>query len=422
MHKVISGRVRGLMTALAHLASVKPRHRRWIPMVAGLAIAAGPVIASAPSASAGTGTLCNLAACGKDEPVTPASTPASTYLAAWMPLMKAQEPLVEAAQRIIAARGSGFTSASISVPDQMVTVYWKGEPARVARVMAQIRATGIKVVVHPARYSKAEQQARAQRIMAMAGQYRAKAEIVGVVLPGDGNGLTVKVQRTATAPAMTRLQEQAARDFRPDVHVVAGSAPTPTNRFDDQVPHWAGARMIEQYTGVQCTSGWPIQRISDGRTFIITANHCHGTTWWAPDTPGYGSADANWKFGDVWASDTEQDAEIIRSFVLGPQQGETYDGGVAPGTDSSLPIANANYLQIPGMSVCQSGSMTGVHCGLIVGNEQEADQIPGENYYSVESVINAQSNVNTCNGITWGRGDSGGPIFTCAVPELAQWL
>ena len=334
-------------------------------------------------------------------------------LASWTPFLKAQIPVDEAAQRIVKAGGAGFTSVSISVPERTVAVYWKGEvPAAVTQVMKQIRRSGIQVVIHAANYSHIEQVARARNIMAAQNRYLAQgAEIVGIVLPGDGGGLHVKIHRTSAAPTMLRLQTQATSDFGSEVKVVDGIAARPTDRLLDAAPHWAGARMVNTANLEYCTSGFPVTR--NGSQYILTARHCGSYDWWAKKSPDFTSQYSQYEFGRTSSYiDTSDDAELVNATVLGPLQGYTYDGGVSAGTDFSDPIAGAATLNIGGLSVCQSGSSTGVHCGLVVANYQEWDAVGNSGFSALENPISGTS--STCSGLAWGTGDSGGPLFTLA--------
>jgi hypothetical protein len=215
----------------------------------------------------------------------------------------------------------------------------------------------------------------------------------------DGSGLDVEVHPASATPKALSTSQLAAQ-LGPDVGVVVSAPTTPTDRFNDYSPHWAGARMIRGDGASLCTSGWPVRRNSDGRTFILTANHCAGSTWWAANHLNDSYNNYTYKFGDVWDHYTNGDAETIRSVV----GGDTYDGGVAIGTEFNKPISGSALGHVNGLGVCQSGSYSGVRCGLTVNGWGLDWNSAG--YWDEEVWFTAG------NGEAAARGDSGGPVFT----------
>ena len=362
------------------------------PLAALAALTLTTAIAFAPAASAVSVT---------------APSSGDQSLAAWTPYLMAQAPLDSAAQRILAAAGpsSGFTSVAISVPQRTVTVYWKGHPTTAAsQVFARARAGGIRVAVHPAKYSRAELTARTTSITATTARYQGEGYRIRTIEPRqDGSGLDVGVENVNSAapsvkqipsPSMTQLATQLGADVR----VVPARHSEATDRFNDLTPHWAGARIIRNDGAELCSSGWPIRRNSDGRTFILTADHCGGSSWWAAWR--LNDPNNNYKFGDVWDHNSWEDAETIRSVV----QGDTYDGGVKIGTEFNKPVSGSALGHVKGLVVCQSGSFSGAHCGLTVTGWATEWIDAG---YFVNVVYDYAG-----NGEAVAKGDSGGPIFT----------
>jgi hypothetical protein len=323
-------------------------------------------------------------------------------------LMLAQIPLDRAADRASAAAGSpgsGLGEIAVSAETSSITVHWKGAiPPAVNAVIGAIRASGIQVNVRAALHTRQELEAAAQRVMSASAGY-AGAGVDAVVLRPDGSGLDVAASGDGSA-ASARI----ASDAGVDVRLVPAMHPHPTWRLADYTPHWAGARITSD--GVHpCTSGFPIVRNSDGRTFILTAAHCGGTRcsptttvvcWWA--WYGYKSTDNGYKFGDVWNVTNSLDVQYIRSFT-GPY---TYDGGVAYGTDFAKQVVGSGSNH-PGDWVCQSGGFTGIHCGLQV-QYTTVVSLNGTNVTEWLACGNPYRSV--CNSTGAGQGDSGGSVFS----------
>jgi hypothetical protein len=68
MHNRISPAIPRMRRAAGDTAPARPRRRRWLALAAGLAIAAGPLVAFAPAAFAGTGTPCRPVSCNNLDP------------------------------------------------------------------------------------------------------------------------------------------------------------------------------------------------------------------------------------------------------------------------------------------------------------------------------------------------------------------
>ena len=307
----------------------------------------------------------------------------------------------------VAGAGSGLGEIVVSAETSSLTVHWKGQvPAQVNAEIAAIRASGIQVTLQPALHTPVELEAVARRIMSARDRY-AGLGIDAVVLRTDGSGLDVAAAgggapaTGAAAAARSATVAQLASDAGVAVRLVPAMHPQPTSRLLDYVPHWAGARITSD--GVHyCTSGFPIVRNSDGRTFILTAGHCAGTPWWS--WYGWQSGNNNLKFGDTWTVTRSLNVQYIRSFT----GAITYDGGVAVGTEFTKQIVGSTGNH-SGDWVCQSGSATGINCAIQL-QYQTVVGINGANVTEWEACGTPYQNI--CRTRAAGAGDSGGPIFS----------
>jgi hypothetical protein len=296
------------------------------------------------------------------------------------------------------------------VPRHLVTVYWKGAvPGRMAGLFGGLRSARVHIAVRPSRYTAHQIVAELRRLEASRARYAARGVFLDAFRPHvNGAAITVGIaartgSRTAATAARASLQAHSV------IPLSFGPAPkiTPTHRLEDFPLHWAGAR-IENVQGTDsCTTGFPMQRTSDGRTFITTADHCDSDVghpvneqWW----DYLGPHDINHRMGEAWYHNAALDVAYIRP-PNGWVQGDTYDGGVSEANDFSKNVVGVGG-NLTGASVCTSGSWTGVHCSIQTQGI-EVVWVPANNSY-----VSVWVGHQTAGGTAAGEGDSGGPVFS----------
>jgi hypothetical protein len=333
-------------------------------------------------------------------------------------LMAAQVPLDLLRDRVqqVPEAAAGLAGVEVSPATSSVTVYWRGAlPADVTALLGQAEAAAsIQVTVKPAPYSQRQLEARIDQLVAARAQYHQQGIDFDLLQARvDGTGLDVQVlsgpgMAPATRAQLTQPALAGQLGGGLPVRVIVTTGGSVSDRFNDYAPHWAGARIVAANNlSHYCTSGFPIRRNSDGRTFITTAGHCGGTPWWA-------ASDVNgnniYKFGDTWNVTQTLDVQYIRSTSI---EGDTYDGGVKIGTEFHKPVGGAQRSG-RGDSVCQSGSATGVHCGIQVTGQ--ATVIEQDTGWAVPMYIGQAGNNQVANG----KGDSGGPVFSLLPASHVQ--
>jgi hypothetical protein len=350
---------------------------------------------------------------------------------------QAQIPLLAAANRIrsAAARDPGYTDVQLDVPHRMVRLLWHGAmPAAVKGLLADIRRGGTTVRVTSARYGAAELDQAVGTLTSRRNWYLARGiDVVAVRANADGSGVSVGVAAApaALSPASAPAAQQAmAADVAVPVQVYATRPGTPTDRLADLPSHWAGARIIGLLSAnswEECTTGFPMMRNSDGRTFITTAGHCDNDAnnatnfqWWSPDgaTLSYASNGAlvlggadGYRMGEAWIHDLSLDVAFIRP-PNGAVAGFSYTGNVA-NDNSDKPVAGVSG-SVAGLYTCTSGSYTGVHCNTVVQfAEMDWESFPGGGYWiPMWHVKHVNASGALDGGVVWGQGDSGGPVLT----------
>jgi hypothetical protein len=334
-------------------------------------------------------------------------------------LMQAQIPLVRAADTIrMAATSSpsGYTNITLSVLEHQVTVYWEGAvPGQMAHLLGSLRSAAVSIVVRPAPFSALQVAAELQRLEADRASYAARGVFLDSFIPRvDGSGIAVGItSRAGFRPAMPGIRASLQAGSVIPLSFQPAPKITPTHRLEDFPPHWAGSRIVNVQNKDSCTTGFPMTRRSDGRTFITTADHCDADVghpvneqWW----DWFGPHDQNHRMGEAWYHARSLDVAYIRP-PSGSVQGVTYDGGVAESHDFSKRVVGVagNY---DGNWVCTSGAWTGVHCSI-------QTQYSGSFWIQEDaSYVPEWVGHQTQGGTADGTGDSGGPVFTLGSQPL----
>lgn len=360
-----------------------------------LSIPAAHAAAPGPSPAAGP------------KPVREEPTPFAYIDAATRARMLAQEPLRKAAARIRAAIAAGDDTgfAGLSLTEDHVQVWWKGEPPREAREALADAARLAPVRVGSAPYSLAELKAAArplrERMAATPGGHIRSVD----VLKG-GTGLVVG---TDGAAAETELRESfAGLTGGVPIRFDHGDAPEfAATRQNDTAPWWGGARIVSEDRAT-CSIGFPVQMGAwEG---ILTAGHCGrpGQLW----KDGAGDT-----VGRVPTTNGEQvghDLLLVSATVT--RGGMIYDGGGA----GPNPVNTGPQFQKhirgweptwQGEWLCHSGQRSGAVCNWEVENDgtlSYCDYDVFGNWECYDDLYVARQ-VDGISGIQVG--DSGGPVF-----------
>jgi hypothetical protein len=308
--------------------------------------------------------------------------------------MRAQEPLVEAAERIRAVVDEGEADgfAGIGLGNGDVVLWWKGPlpPAVEDAVAAEQGA--VPVAVTHAEHSLAELQAA---IAPIADDIRATRAVpyFGVAPQTDGSGIVVFADESAATAAVPERWAVPA-DMAVSI-TIGGRFETYFSRAADIEPFWGGAAFRNNDNGGVCTAGFPVAR--GGRGYMLTAGHCGrpGGTWSNGD---------NSSFAGVAVEENVYHDLLL---VSAPVANRIYVGN--PTTTASMRVAGWGTPFFD-ENLCTSGRLTTTICNVNVWLQ---------NYYTCGADI--YNNVE-CYGDLWiasqayglpagQRGDSGGPVF-----------
>jgi hypothetical protein len=354
---------------------------------------------------------------GGPSPSASASGPAAARCADLRPIsmMRAQEPLVDGAEQLLAAGGplAGFAGITVEPETCTVRVYWDGPlPGNVTAIVNQLR-TRMEVLVHDGpRYTHAELTAIADNLFDTLYQgMNPDVLVTRVSVPPEGTHVDVGVWPLPSTPespvdAAFRAQQFWGPVF--PVHVTAVPPVPVASRWDDIAP-WKAGGQHRSGTGT-CSTGWPMGH-SDDRSFILTAAHCARAAYGTPVSNGANSA----VIGTIEGFDPGMDTALIlvpRRADIAPRM---WDGGVS---DVQAPLGVNDEVEFTkpivdwsetfkGMYLCTSGSSTGAHCDLkVTDNDVSYTNDLG---WKVKKSAHAKQ---VDGKVAIGKGDSGGPVFS----------
>jgi hypothetical protein len=326
----------------------------------------------------------------------------------WGQLFDAQTVLDKAAARLRAAgtdKTSGYGNVAVDVTTNSVTLYWKGQPPSIVdATVKDLRGQRIAVSVVPARYSKAELDAKAD-LVTQDALPATGARVVTVAHRPDSSGVEVGVTggpSTAAGPGSLAAGLPHVRQAQSTggVTVVAADPPSLFSREADTPPFWAGA-LILNGTGA-CSTGFGVVDPRFSQQYILTAAHCgpRGQVW----TTGGGITVGTASFPSL-PNDT--------LFIAATAAGRFYDGpGIFQAGQFSKPVHGLTFDTV-GDFVCISGMSTGAVCNARVDNTniQQCDRLLG--------CVHLNGAKSTVNQVVAGQGDSGGPIFSLTDNDTA---
>ncbi|MFF2618534.1 hypothetical protein [Kitasatospora sp. NPDC058046] len=291
----------------------------------------------------------------------------------------------------------GYAGHTIDPRTGRLTLYWHGTvPQRVTDLLEHT-PPGITAAVRPAPYTLLELCTARDRLVAAAQRGDDGAEWTSAGPAADGTGLVVGYTpnpvRRDGAPARGQVAARAAELAGVPVDAVPAAAPTATaTRHNDTAPWSAGAELSTP-TNLFCSSGFGGWR--GEVAVLLTAAHC--------GTSGTYKTGTGATVGTVSDSDTGLDVAVIS--INGTPSGRFYDGRFDNGNGYSKRVFGAGHNSV-GSLVCQSGAMSGVHCGLKITRTEYAGNVGGTWHTDMDVAERTNGSDSAV-----ARGDSGGPVF-----------
>ncbi|GAA2902504.1 hypothetical protein GCM10010517_68400 [Streptosporangium fragile] len=312
-------------------------------------------------------------------------------LASWEELLRTQERLVSAADRISAAAQeqgvNGYAGIIVAPENRELRLHWKGNPPRsIDNLVGELRRD-VSVNVLPARHSARELAGEAARISRRAG-----GAVTSIAARPDGSGLTV-------TGANARTTRSAVGDTTVPVNVEVGVKPELMTRWNDSPPWWGGAAWRNP-SGGGCSTGFAVWH--GGVTKMLSAGHCAALGNTATDPTGE-------VMGNVSQDDDGRDVLLINA----RSAGRVFNNVIGnTSIEFSNPVIGTSGSYV-GMWVCTSGAYSGTNCNIQVKQTGVSIWVG----YWITGTVRAEQ-VSQTNAV--GKGDSGGSVEVVNSANTSQ--
>jgi streptogrisin D len=321
-----------------------------------------------------------------------------------------QSPVIQARMELEqAALGTGTDGLATINADHdagRLDLYWKGELPEELRMAVERLGEGITVVVHHSPYSWTEIAEEARRLLDVASALEG-VDVVATAAEHDMSGVRVLVSTMPINPASVRAELGSHVPVR--FEVTQMELPETTGWRWDDVPPWTGGAVIERtgfFGSTRCSTAFTARTADDSVRGVFSARHCGENESWR--TPvGHGPVGLS----NLWFSDI--DVMGIMWPTGSPAylgfEGRVYNG--AHNSGSKLSMVGSGWSGLNDI-VCTSGGFSGNNCQQRVIDRNLFFDAPfGGPLFLTEHI----------NGIAAvGNGDSGGPVFSAALPFNAH--
>jgi streptogrisin D len=371
-------------------------------------------------------------AAGAPEPVSPGATGTSALIQRQILLSRVANQIISLTRQGRAAGYSGYGDIDISLPQNLVTLYWKGTvPATLHNELVRLRRTAaIRVVAAP--YTWLDLEAQTHRISGMQAELSARGITLSRVGPLPGaTGVQVAVDPSQSTALKAAARADAASTVARAMPSLMAAGPAPVtvttapmaitgsagltgtaaralsagsalspgivvaSRNLDDSPWWGGDRIVRSGQFV-CSSGFSLIN-SAGHQFMLTAGHCGGigTVW---------RAGTNQVSGPLMGTEVNRDSGGDTAIIaVNNNEGWIWDKGWNSTVGEQV-IASATAIK--GNSLCTEGATSGVRCSAIV--QQTGIDLPLGGGETAHNEVYATGKSGQQIDAT---GDSGGPVI-----------
>ncbi|MBV6695512.1 S1 family peptidase [Kitasatospora aureofaciens] len=296
----------------------------------------------------------------------------------------------------------GYAGHTIDPQQGLLTLYWHGDVPKRITDLLEHTPPGITATVRQTPYTLWQLREARDRLVEAAIRGDADAVWNAAGPAADGTGLSVTYTPDSYTPGTDRRHrsltgEQVATHAAELAGVPVDAAPSvalmaTATRHSDASPWSAGAELTAPGNAF-CTSGFGPWR---GRTAVLlTAAHC--------GTSGTYKTGTGTEIGAASDSDIGLDITVINT--NGGPSGRFYDGAWDNPSGYSKRVVGAGHNSVGGL-VCDSGAMSGVHCGLKVTKTEYAASVEGTWHKDMDVAERTDGST-----IAVAQGDRGGPVF-----------
>lgn len=340
----------------------------------------------------------------------PGQQPAAALSARDAALVKRQEALLPTAQDLAAqARAGSSDIAGVRLDVEADTVHvYRTDTGQGLRLSATTPA-GVKVVVHPAKFSRNAMLQAVAAVTADAkllGEQHVSVQAVGPTV--DGSGIDVSVvaaNASEVSTAATALQKR----YGAVVGKVTGTERRSSEkdlyfggwRFNDYAPWFGGDRIASSVGG--CSTGF--YAVLSGAPVMLTASHCGGV-----GTAFYNGPRADGSFSFMGSSSYSNTSTDVGAISVTSALSTINVGPAEFASQLYVPAWGSPFV---GQYLCQSGSYTGETCGLYVVDTYQSVCISWFLWWCTgwQGPLSDVVSIYGSASYAAGHGDSGGPVY-----------
>jgi len=325
-------------------------------------------------------------------------------------LIKRQDALLPTAQDLAAqsrVESSDIAGVRLEVETDTVHVY-RTETKQALR-LATAAPAGVKVVVHPAKFSRNTMLRTAAAVTADAkllGEQHVSVQAVGPTVDGSGVDITVVAAKQSEVADATSVLKQR---YGAVIGKVTGTERRTSERdlffggwrFNDYAPWFGGDRISSSAGG--CSTGF--YAVLSGAPVMLTAAHCGGV-----GTAFYNGPRTDGSFSFMGSSVYSNTSTDVGAISVTSALSTINVGPAEWSTQLYVPTWSSPFV---GEYLCQSGSYTGETCGLYVVDTNQSVCISWFLWWCTgwQGPLADVVSIYGSGSYAAGHGDSGGPVY-----------
>lgn len=307
------------------------------------------------------------------------------------------EAISKIADSIAAQTDGNFVDIHTDAINNLITVYWAGNPPRSVVEFGISRPLGVTVKFDTSsKISRLEADLRIGKLIEYGNQNGWEIQTVMPTIENDSIEIVVGPKSKLTDDHLVKIQDLSAL-----TNVTIKRSGVESNelllagRLNDSAPFKGGARTLQGSQG--CTTGFAVLSGTSGR--LLSSRHCDPSSN-AAITNGNSSVVIT-TGGTGVSGKASLDSQLIDPSASPATIARIYTGNWSSSNYQTVKNWYSNWV---GDSVCLSGATSGQRCGRVTNDS--VTWVHGD--YNINTILVT----GTSGAILAASGDSGGPAYS----------
>jgi hypothetical protein len=307
------------------------------------------------------------------------------------------EAISKVADSIAAQTDGNFVDIHTDAINNLITVYWAGNPPRSVVEFGISRPLGVTVKFDTSsKISRLEADLRIGKLIEYGNQNGWEIQTVMPTIENDSIEIVVGPKSKLTDDHLVKIQDLSAL-----TNVTIKRSGVESNelllagRLNDSAPFKGGARTLQGSQG--CTTGFAVLSGTSGR--LLSSRHCDPSSN-AAITNGNSSVVIT-TGGTGVSGKASLDSQLIDPSASPATIARIYTGNWSSSNYQTVKNWYSNWV---GDSVCLSGATSGQRCGRVTNDS--VTWVHGD--YNINTILVT----GTSGAILAASGDSGGPAYS----------